>query len=142
MMIAPYFLIVAAQLVGPAAAPQLNVEPSCHASSGLDLADGQSFGTCMRDENEARDELAKNWSSYSGSARSRCAAEVKIGGDPSYVELLECLEMDKIASPTSSTSTTDRQSSPEHSSAIQSPESVTRSARRCAAKRRNTKGSL
>src|SRR3954468_8898180 len=108
MMIAPYFLIVAAQLAHPAAAPQLNVEPSCHAASSLDLADGQSFGTCMRDEKEARDELAQNWPTYSGSAPSRRQAEVKIGGDPSYVELLECLEMDKIASQTSSTSTPNR----------------------------------
>src|SRR4051812_43385107 len=97
MVLAPFVLLVAMQLVQPAAAPRLNVEPSCRASSSLDLVGGQSFATCMQDETEARDELAKNWQSYAGPARSRCSAEVMIGGDPSYVELLECLEMDKDA---------------------------------------------
>src|SRR4051794_29580704 len=100
MIPAPYVLLVAAHLAQPAAAPELDVGPSCHAATRLHLADGQSFSTCMRDETDARDELAKKWAGYSGSARSRCSAEVRIGGDPSYVELLECLEMDKTVSQT------------------------------------------
>lgn len=98
MTVSPYVLIIAAQLAQPAAAPQLSVAPSCRASSSLDPVDGQSFTICMRDETEARDQLAKNWAGYPATARTRCSAEVRIGGDPSYVELLECLEMDKTAS--------------------------------------------
>jgi len=94
----PYVLLTAIQLAQPAAVPHLNAAPSCRAASKLDPVDGQSFATCMQDENEARDELAKKWGGYPGAARSRCSAEVTIGGDPSYVELLECLEMDKEAS--------------------------------------------
>ena len=98
MIVSPYVLVIAAQLAQRVAAPQLNVAPSCRASSSLDPVNGQNFTICMRDETEAHDQLAKNWAGYSAMARSRCSAEVRIGGDPSYVELLECLEMDKTAS--------------------------------------------
>jgi len=79
--------------------PNLNVEPSCRAA-----ADSAAMGTiaggnvrdlasCMRDENEARDQLAKEWSQFLPSERERCTSETMTGGSPSYVELLVCLEM-------------------------------------------------
>ena len=95
MILAPVVFLAAVHLLHPAAEPQLNVEPSCRAASHLNLADGQSFKACMRDELEAKDEVAKNWATYRAEARSRCSAEVMIGGDPSYVELFACLEIDK-----------------------------------------------
>jgi len=98
ILFAPYLLFVAAHLVHPAAEPQLKVEPSCRAASNLAMAYGQSFRECMQDELEAKGEVAKNWTSYRAAARSRCSAEVTIGGDPSYVDLLECLELDKSLS--------------------------------------------
>jgi signal transduction histidine kinase len=98
MALTPYAALIAVHLLQPVAEPRLNVEPSCRAATSLNLADGQTLQSCMKDELEARAELAKSWTGYSGSARTRCAAEVTIGGDPSYVELLECLEMDKDAS--------------------------------------------
>ena len=45
------------------------------------------------DETNAKDELAKRWSSYDASAKKDCIGESSIGGDKSYVELLTCLEM-------------------------------------------------
>jgi hypothetical protein len=95
MMLQPAVLFAAAYLVQPVATPQLNVEPSCRAASSVRLADSQSLAECMRDEAEAKKEVAKNWTSYSTAARSRCSAEVVIGGDPSYVELYECLDINK-----------------------------------------------
>lgn len=79
--------------------PNLNVEPSCRAA-----ADSAAMGTiaggnvrdlasCMRDENEAREQLAKEWSQFLPGERERCTSETKTGGSPSYVELLVCLEM-------------------------------------------------
>jgi hypothetical protein len=97
-MLAAYVFAVAAHLVHPAAQPRFHVEPSCRAVSSLHLPGGQSFTECIQDELDARQELAKKWTSYSAPARSRCSAEVMIGGDPSYVELLECLEMDRSVS--------------------------------------------
>jgi hypothetical protein len=94
--------VVLGSLVTVAAAegvPNLNVEPSCRAA-----ADSAAMGTvaggnvrdlasCMRDETEARDQLAKEWSEFLPSERDRCTSETKTGGSPSYVELLVCLEM-------------------------------------------------
>ncbi len=94
----PYALFVAAHLVHLAAAPQLDVKPSCRAAANIDLPYSQTFTKCMQDEYEARQEVAEKWTSYRAAARSRCGAEVRIGGEPSYVELLECLEDDKSLS--------------------------------------------
>jgi hypothetical protein len=94
--------LVLGSLVTLAAAegvPNLNVEPSCRAA-----ADSAAMGTiaggnvrdlasCMRDENEAREQLDKEWSQFLPSERDRCTSETKTGGSPSYVELLVCLEM-------------------------------------------------
>ena len=98
MMFAPYVFVAAASLAHPAAEPRITVEPSCRAASNLSLPFGQTFSQCMQDEMQARREVAKKWAGYRSAARSRCRAEVMIGGDPSYVDLLECLEMDKSLS--------------------------------------------
>jgi hypothetical protein len=79
----------------PASMPQLNVKPSCRAATSFKLADTQSFAACMQDEAEAKKEVSRKWTSYSSAARARCGAEVRIGGPPSYVELYECLDIDK-----------------------------------------------
>jgi hypothetical protein len=95
------FLSVALGLSTPAMAgsvasiPKLDVTPSCRAASAINVADRQSFATCMRDELDARKQVSASWASYSASARSRCAIEATIGGDPSYVELQVCLNMDR-----------------------------------------------
>ena len=92
-------LAVQVTLVAAAGIPNLNPEPSCRAA-----ADSAAMGTiaggnvrdlasCMRDENEARDQLAKEWAEFSPSDQERCTSETKTGGSPSFVELLVCLEM-------------------------------------------------
>ena len=80
--------------------PNLNVEPSCRAAAdsaamGSTAGGGnvRDLASCMRDENEARDQLGKEWSQFLPSERERCTSETKTGGSPSYVELLVCLEM-------------------------------------------------
>jgi hypothetical protein len=80
------------------AVPQFDVTGTCRATSNLGLADEQSFATCMTDETDAKKQLASQWTSYSGAARSRCSAETQIGGDPSYVELLVCLDFARSVS--------------------------------------------
>src|SRR4051812_34272226 len=77
------------------AIPQFDAAQICHATSNLGLADDQSFAQCMRDETEAKNQLAKDWTSYSAEGRSRCSAETTIGGSPSYAELSPWPEMDK-----------------------------------------------
>ena len=59
------------------------------------MADASIVGTkaCTSDETDAKNQLAKRWSSYSASQKKECVGESSIGGEKSYVELLTCLEM-------------------------------------------------
>jgi hypothetical protein len=78
--------------------PTLNVKPSCEAAvahSAMQQIQGSNvrdLAGCMRSENEARDQLAKEWAQFSRDDQQRCTSVTKTGGDPSYVELLGCLE--------------------------------------------------
>jgi hypothetical protein len=47
----------------------------------------------MTGEDEARKDLAKDWAKIPAAERTQCVGTVKVGGAPSYVELLICLEM-------------------------------------------------
>jgi hypothetical protein len=84
-MIHSVVVLVAAHLTQSPAMPLLNIEPSCHAAANMDLADSQSFVACMRDETEAKNQVANNWDRYTPAARQRCSEETRIEGNPSYV---------------------------------------------------------
>jgi hypothetical protein len=91
MLLAP--LMVSAQLLLVAdQPPTLNVEPSCHAAerSGIE---GRTSDNCMRGENQARATLNDKWAQFSARQQARCTSLVQMGGPPSYVELLTCLEV-------------------------------------------------
>jgi hypothetical protein len=91
MVLAP--LVVTAQLLLVAdRPPTLNVEPSCRAAerSGIE---GRTTDNCMRGENQAKATLDDKWTQFSARQQARCTTLVQMGGPPSYVELLTCLEM-------------------------------------------------
>ena len=75
--------------------PAFDVSRSCKldvaATTGLSV--DQSLKTCVNDENRARQQLASQWSKFSASGRSQCLPLEGIGGTPSYVSLLTCLQM-------------------------------------------------
>jgi hypothetical protein len=78
----------------------LKQPPSHHNASGppnFDLAtscrDASAGSTCVADEQAARAELAKGWSTYPSAERARCSALAGMPGFQSYVELLTCLDM-------------------------------------------------
>lgn len=75
--------------------PRFNVERNCRldtaAAAGLAVAEGMK--NCVRDERQARQRLSKQWSRFSASSRGSCTAQTNIGGTPSYVDLLTCLQM-------------------------------------------------
>jgi hypothetical protein len=77
--------------------PILKVEPSCKAAGAAGLMLGRTADSCMNDEKAAREDLVKNWSSFSGDDKTHCLSMVSTGGGPSYVELLSCLEMSRDA---------------------------------------------
>ena len=76
----------------PAGVPNLNVKSTCHSSGSLQ---DQAADACMKDELGAKVELSKMWTRIPANVRKTCADEVRIGGSPSYVELLTCAQMNE-----------------------------------------------
>ena len=72
--------------------PQLNVDKSCDAAAAHGL-NGRTRDACMREENAAQSALKDKWKNFSARQHTRCTGLVQMGGPPSYVELLTCLEM-------------------------------------------------
>jgi hypothetical protein len=100
-MILPPALLLGVGLVIPVVdkVPTLNVEQVC---DGIAQQGGVSFRdpniavekkNCLDSEHATRDELVKQWSSFSVTDKTACTNEATMGGDSSYTELLTCLEM-------------------------------------------------
>jgi hypothetical protein len=100
-MILPPTLVLGAALLIPVvdSVPTLNVEQVCE---GIAQQGGVSFHdpniaverkNCLDSEHATRDEIAKQWSSFSAADKADCTNEATMGGDSSYTELLTCLEM-------------------------------------------------
>ncbi|HXX50889.1 MAG TPA: hypothetical protein VEI98_06330 [Xanthobacteraceae bacterium] len=100
-MMLPAALILGVGLVTPVvdSVPKLNIEQVCQ---GIAQQGGVSFHdtdvsvekkNCLDSENEIRDQLQKQWSSFSSADKLACTSEATMGGDSSYTELLTCLEM-------------------------------------------------
>jgi len=80
--------------------PRLNVEPVCRGiaqQGGLDLEPNktlkQIIDDCVASENEVRDQLVKDWSTFLAVEKTNCVAESSAGGEASYTELITCLQM-------------------------------------------------
>jgi hypothetical protein len=75
--------------------PAFDISRSCKldltATTGLSV--DQSLKNCVDDENRAREELVSQWPKFSASSKTQCIPLEGIGGDPSYVSLLTCLQM-------------------------------------------------
>jgi hypothetical protein len=83
---------------GPAlkALPKLDVKATCRRAqplSGLQT----SYQGCLNDETDAQRELSRTWFDFKPGPRSTCTRVTNIGGAPSYVELLTCLQLNKQA---------------------------------------------
>jgi hypothetical protein len=99
MPISISMIIVSSQLIVAVAdkVPTFDIARSCKldvaATAGLTV--GQSDKSCVRDEQQARQQLVSQWSKFPASSRASCSANESIGGTPSYVSLLTCLQMEK-----------------------------------------------
>jgi hypothetical protein len=97
MPISISMIVVSSQLVVAVAdgIPAFDISRSCRldlaATAGL--AVDQSSKTCIGDETRARRQLASQWSKYSAASKATCIPQESIGGTPSYVSLMTCLEM-------------------------------------------------
>jgi hypothetical protein len=79
--------------------PKLDVRATCRRAQPLSAGGERSArDSSLNDEMAAQKELITKWSTFKSGAQSVCLQETKIGGGPSYVELITCLELDKQAS--------------------------------------------
>jgi hypothetical protein len=100
MPLSPSILVLGTQLLIPIldTVPTFDVTVSCKAATQVAVADAQSFNGCMQDENTARTKLLQSWSTYPATSRIQCTSEASMGGPPSYVDLLVCLEINRDVS--------------------------------------------
>jgi hypothetical protein len=77
--------------------PVINVEKTCKDSATADKEGnidlGQPVADCMRDENDAKQQVNAVWSTYPAPIRERCTQEATLLGEGSYVDLLTCMQM-------------------------------------------------
>ena len=74
--------------------PAFDAAPSCRAAASVMPA---SFDACMKDEQAARAQLESQWDRFAATDRASCSQNETVGGTPSYVELLSCLQMARDA---------------------------------------------
>jgi hypothetical protein len=91
MLTASHILLVADRV------PEFNVDPVCRAAATAEVAPNRNADACKRDELAARSKLNDQWGQYAPAQQAHCVSLSKVGGSPSYVELLTCLEMAKAA---------------------------------------------
>jgi hypothetical protein len=74
--------------------PKYDMARTCRldhaAASGLAIS--ESMKSCVRDEKRAFGQLQKQWSKFPAQKRAGCVSQNTIGGTPSYVGLLSCLQ--------------------------------------------------
>lgn len=73
--------------------PKLDVAQSCREAQAIGGDDKNlAYKGCMQDENDAHEQLKKQWSHFKAADRRDCVAQ-GVAPMPSYVEILTCLEM-------------------------------------------------
>ena len=75
--------------------PKFDTGPICRSAGAAAVMATRNTASCEQDENNARATLEKEWSQFTPSDKARCGRLVTLGGGPSYVELLTCLELAK-----------------------------------------------
>jgi hypothetical protein len=78
---------------GRSAVPAFDLKKSCKTTEDTALSLGRSVESCISSEEAARDQLENRWAEFPGTKRAECVGVSKIGGAPSYIEVLTCLEM-------------------------------------------------
>jgi hypothetical protein len=97
MPISISMIVLSSQLVVSVAdrVPKFDIPRNCKldvaATAGLTV--DQSTKSCINDEQKARQQLASQWSKFPASSRASCTSQESIGGTPSYVSLLTCLQL-------------------------------------------------
>ena len=73
--------------------PRLDVRPTCHPISANDKSIQIDNERCLKTENEAREQLVRQWADFPPADRALCTQTATLTSMASYVDLLTCLEM-------------------------------------------------
>lgn len=92
---APLLLVSSHLLAVEDSVPVFDVKKICQGPAIESAFAGRNADTCIQSENAARDQLKKSWGEFPAKDRVGCIATAKIGGLPSYVELITCLEINR-----------------------------------------------
>ena len=88
-----------AELAQAQVVPTIDAQETCRAAAGVmaNLLTGSTAANdvqiCVESENKARDQIIKDWGTFTASDREGCVQPA--GYLPSYVEWLTCFEMNK-----------------------------------------------
>lgn len=94
----PVVVLTAAHLaLAPDDVPNLNIMPSCQAAAEGSVGQNRDLNACLRDEHQGRVKLRQQWKGFSAAERKRCLDLSRLGGAPSYAELLTCLQISRDA---------------------------------------------
>ena len=73
--------------------PELDYGSTCRETPPVAMDRQQTLTSCLNDEKQAKADLPKQWSRSKQEWKSSCLRQTTLGGLPSYVELITCLEM-------------------------------------------------
>ena len=76
--------------------PAFNVEPHCR-TIAVRTGVPQDRDICLQQEQAAKQQLVTQWREFAPAEKSHCLRLSTLGSDPTYTELLACLELDRDA---------------------------------------------
>jgi len=91
----PVLLLSSQTVLAADQVPKFDTGPICRSAGAAAVMGTRDTAACERDEITARTTLEKEWSQFTPSDKARCGRLVTLGGGPSYVDLLTCLELAK-----------------------------------------------
>jgi len=77
--------------------PKLDIRSTCRRAQPLLAGGNGTYRSCLDDEIEAQKALSHKWFAFKSRTRAICTRDTIIGGAPSFVELLTCLELEQQA---------------------------------------------
>ena len=88
------FAIVASLALAADQLPKFDTSKSCRAAfSAYTGADKARYDTCLKEETDAGAQIGSTWAQWPARDRTHCAQLAALGGTPSYVEMLTCLQI-------------------------------------------------
>jgi len=75
--------------------PVFDIKKSCQGRNIEAVFGRRNSNACIQSEEAARDQLKKSWGEFPAKDKVGCVATAKIGGSPSYIEVITCLEINR-----------------------------------------------